>query len=108
MPIFCHFSAVFCQRRCFLRCVFVDFTTLQASVIELHKSSAEALMPRDGEVNREFGIYRSTCCNAEIVIPEGVTFPQCARHVSTEWKDITDVDYIPRAPVIATEKSSAK
>jgi len=50
---------------------------------------------RDGEVNRQFGIYKSTCCNAEIVIPEGVTFPQCAKHVCTEWKDITEVDSTP-------------
>jgi hypothetical protein len=49
---------------------------------------------RDGEVNRQFGIYRNMCCSAEIVIPEGVTFPRCAEHACTEWKDITDVDCI--------------
>ena len=65
-------------------------------------------MPRDGEINREFGIYKNTCCSAEIVIPEGVTFPQCARHVSTEWKDITDVDYIPRVGEVAREKPRAE
>ena len=65
-------------------------------------------MPRDGEVNREFGIYKNTCCSAEILIPQGVTFPQCATHVSTEWKDITDVDYIPRASEVVGEKPRAK
>ena len=74
----------------------------------MHELSAEALMPRDGEINREFGIYKNTCCSAEIVIPEGVTFPQCARHVSTEWKDITDVDYIPRVGEVACEKPRAE
>ena len=50
---------------------------------------------RDGEVNQQFGIYKNTCCSAEIVIPEGVTFPQCAKHLCTEWKDITEVDSLP-------------
>jgi hypothetical protein len=49
---------------------------------------------RDGEVNLQFGIYKNICCGAEIVIPEGVTFPQCAKHVSTEWKDIIEVDFL--------------
>jgi hypothetical protein len=49
-------------------------------------------MSRDSEVNRQFGIYRSVCCRAEIVIPEGVTFPQCAKHYRTEWQDVTDMD----------------
>ena len=54
-------------------------------------------MPRNGEVNRKFGIYKNLCCGAEIVIPENVTFPDCAIHVNlpTEWKNITDVDRIP-------------
>jgi hypothetical protein len=68
----------------------------------------EAKMPRDGEVNREFGVYRNSCCNAEILIPKGVTFPQCEKHVSTEWKDITDVDNIPGVREAACEKPRAK
>jgi hypothetical protein len=59
---------------------------------------------RDGEVNRQFGIYKNTCCGAEIVIPEDVTFPQCAKHVSTEWKDITEVDSPPRDDSKETSK----
>jgi hypothetical protein len=60
-------------------------------------------MARDGEVNREFGIYKNSCCSAEILIPEGVTFPQCAKHISTEWKDITDLDWIPGVRGVARE-----
>ena len=49
----------------------------------------------NGEINRQFGIYVNVCCKAEIVIPEGVTFPQCAKHLCTEWNDITEVDHSP-------------
>jgi hypothetical protein len=31
-------------------------------------------MPRNGEINKEFGFYENLCCGAEIVIPAGVTF----------------------------------
>jgi hypothetical protein len=55
------------------------------------------MMRCDGDVNRKFGIYKKRCCGAEIVIPEGVTFPQCAEHPATEWMDITDVDRMPTA-----------
>jgi len=53
-------------------------------------------MPRNGEVNREFGVYQNLCCGAEIVIAQGATFPICAMHASvpTEWKDMNRVDYI--------------
>lgn len=60
-------------------------------------------MLHDGDVNREFGIYKNVCCSAEILIPEGIRFPQCAKHGSTEWKDITDVDYIPRVREVGCE-----
>jgi hypothetical protein len=57
----------------------------------------EALLPKNGEINKEFGIYKSLCCGAEIVIPENVTFPDCAVHMNlpTEWKNITNTDHIP-------------
>src|SRR5688572_17328566 len=32
-------------------------------------------MPRNGEINDKFGVYKSLCCSVEIVIPEGATFP---------------------------------
>ena len=54
-------------------------------------------MPCNGEVNRRFGIYKSACCGAEIVIPEDVTFPNCATHgnLPTEWTNITDAEQMP-------------
>ncbi len=54
-------------------------------------------MPRNGEINTQFGVYKNLCCGAEIVIPEDVTFPECARHVNlpTEWKSVTATDRIP-------------
>jgi hypothetical protein len=47
-------------------------------------------MPQNGEINTKFGVYKSNCCGAEIVIPDGVTFPDCAKHfrLPTEWKPI--------------------
>ena len=49
-------------------------------------------MPVNGQINTEFGVYRSVCCGAEIVIAEGVEFPDCPRHpkLSTKWKSVTD------------------
>jgi len=32
-------------------------------------------MPINGEINKEFGVYRTVRCGAEIVIREGSTFP---------------------------------
>jgi hypothetical protein len=63
------------------------------------------MLPRNGEVNREFGIYQNLCCGAEIVIPENVTFPDCVVHnnlvihnnLPIEWKNITKMDRIPHA-----------
>jgi hypothetical protein len=47
-------------------------------------------MPQHGEKNRHFGVYRSVCCGAEIIIREGATFPDCPAHpnLSTVWKEI--------------------
>lgn len=47
-------------------------------------------MPRNGEINKEFGVYKNLCCGAEIVIKAGATFPDCANHIrlTTEWKPI--------------------
>lgn len=65
---------------------------------------------RNGEVNREFGIYKNLCCGAEIVIPESVTFPDCAKHINlvTEWKNITHVDRIPHVRELDETKSFKK
>ena len=54
-------------------------------------------MPKNGEINKAFGIFKTLCCGAEIVIPENVIFPDCAFHhnLPTEWKNITSTDRIP-------------
>ena len=45
-------------------------------------------MPKNGEVNTQFGLYRSLCCDRELMIRAGETFPDCPRHknLSTVWK----------------------
>jgi hypothetical protein len=49
-------------------------------------------MPRNGEMNEQFGVYRSLCCGVEIAIPKGIRFPDCPNHpkLTTEWKLVTD------------------
>jgi hypothetical protein len=51
-------------------------------------------MPKSGEMNREFGVYRSLCCDAEIAISEGAPFPNCPWHSTTEWKPISKAELI--------------
>ena len=67
-------------------------------------------MRRNGEINHEFGIYKNLCCGAEIVIPEGVTFPDCAKHINliTEWKNITQVDRIPHVRELEPKRTKGK
>ena len=54
-------------------------------------------MPHNGQVNEKFGVYKSLCCGAEIVITKGAIFPKCPDHpqYTTIWKllpeDMTDV-----------------
>ena len=47
-------------------------------------------MPRNGEINLRFGVYKSLCCGDEIIVREGATFPDCKKHVNlpTVWKPI--------------------
>jgi hypothetical protein len=49
-------------------------------------------MPMNGDKNEQFGVYKSVCCGAEIVIAEGVAFPDCPKHpkLPTKWKSTTD------------------
>ncbi len=49
-------------------------------------------MPQNGEINKKFGVYKSVCCDYEIVIAEQVTFPDCPHHIklTTEWKPVID------------------
>ena len=48
-------------------------------------------MPGNGEINSEFGVYKTLCCDVEIVITQGATFPDCPNHanLSTVWKLIS-------------------
>jgi len=45
-------------------------------------------MPRNGETNQKFGVYKTLCCEQEIILREGVAFPDCPNHpgVTTIWK----------------------
>src|SRR5215813_9357834 len=45
-------------------------------------------MPKNGEVNTHFALYRTLCCNHELIIREDEVFPDCPRHtnLSTVWK----------------------
>ena len=49
-------------------------------------------MPQNGEVNSKFGLFKSVCCGAEIVINAGSTFPDCPNHpkLTTIWKPVPD------------------
>jgi hypothetical protein len=51
-------------------------------------------MPENGEISRVFGVFKTLCCDAEVVIGVGVPFPDCPNHknLPTEWKQIPDVD----------------
>ena len=50
-------------------------------------------MPQNGAVNEKFGVYKSVCCGAEIVITAGATFPDCPNHqkLTTIWKPIVQL-----------------
>jgi hypothetical protein len=45
-------------------------------------------VPQNGEINQRFGHYKTLCCNAEMVIAVGSTFPDCPHHskLTTIWK----------------------
>ena len=49
-------------------------------------------MPFNGELNSKFGVYKSVCCDAEIVITEGTTFPACPNHPKypVQWNLVSD------------------
>ena len=61
-------------------------------------------MPQNGEINRKFGIYKTVCCGAEIVINLGATFPDCPNHrkLSTIWKYLVD-EKIPAAASLKSQ-----
>ena len=45
-------------------------------------------MPSNGDMNTVSGVYKTVCCDEEIVISEGVEFPDCPNHarLPTVWK----------------------
>jgi hypothetical protein len=49
-------------------------------------------MPKDGDINKELGVFRNFCCGAEIAILAGDPFPGCPNHrkLPTHWKRIVD------------------
>ncbi len=51
-------------------------------------------MPINGDKSSTFGVFKTLCCDAEIVIGVGVEFPDCPNHknLPTEWKQISDID----------------
>ena len=57
-------------------------------------------MPRNGELSTIFGVYKTLCCEAEIVIGVGAPFPDCPNHknLPTQWKQIAELDPIKHQP----------
>jgi hypothetical protein len=53
-------------------------------------ASVQKGMPQNGEINTKFGVYKTACCGAEIIIREGAAFPDCRYHpkLTTVWKQI--------------------
>jgi len=49
-------------------------------------------VPQNGDICDKFGLYKSVCCAAEIVINAGSTFPDCPKHpkLTTIWKPLVD------------------
>ena len=57
-------------------------------------------MASNGEISKVFGVFKTVCCDAEIVITVGALFPDCPnhKHLSTQWKQIVDADPIEYKP----------
>jgi len=51
-------------------------------------------MPRNGEINTKFGVYKNLCCGIQMVVNNGSQFPDCPNHrnLITEWKLSSGVD----------------
>ena len=64
-------------------------------------------MGANGEKNTTFGVYKNVCCGLEIVLSQGVTFPDCPNHprLPTVWKSISEpLDPIPHASQLSRKK----
>jgi hypothetical protein len=53
-------------------------------------------MPRNGDINERFAVYRSVCCGREILLRENQRFPDCPRHrnLPTIWTPIVSDETI--------------
>ena len=49
-------------------------------------------VPHNADVCQKFGLYKSVCCGAEIVLNAGSLFPDCPKHpkLTTIWKPVVD------------------
>ena len=65
-------------------------------------------MPENGDISPVFGLYRSLCCNREIVIREGDIFPDCPSHrnLSTVWK-LVKAEVVPAKEAKKKDNSAA-
>jgi hypothetical protein len=74
-----------------------------------YKGNQGAVMPTNGEINKRFGVYRSFCCGAEIVIIEAATFPDCPNHpkLTTKWIGLAD-EHIPHVSELPTTKKKRR
>ncbi len=54
--------------------------------------AGELHVPQNGEGSLRFGVYKSLCCGAEIVINPRAIFPDCLNHpkLTTIWKPLLD------------------
>ena len=68
-------------------------------------------MPDNGEISNRFGVYKSVCCDLEIVIAAGATFPDCPKHPNlvTKWKSVGDepIRHVSELPRSEKGKSAA-
>ena len=62
-------------------------------------------MPQRGDLNEEFGVYKTLCCGQETVIPAGESFPDCPNHpnLPTIWKSAS-FGRIPKAADLVDAK----
>ena len=42
------------------------------------------VVPKTGDINKQFGVYSNVCCGYEIIIREGASFPNCPDHRKSE------------------------
>jgi hypothetical protein len=65
-------------------------------------------MPQNGDVSKRFGVYKTLCCDREILVREGAIFPDCPNHpkLTTVWK-MVKTDVIELRPVKRSKSKPA-